>query len=440
MVLDQSLTRRKFLSLSAAAAGGLALAGCGSGRPSSSSAAAASDGSGKLNGNIRALFMKQASYSTDNINAMTKSFESAHPGVTVTADFVGYDALHDKIVTAAPAHTYDVILIDVIWPAEFASKHLIRNVTKSLPASETDGIFTGALQSAEYKGEYYGVPWICDTEYLFYNKNMLSKAGVNAPPKSWDDVITAGKAIKAANAAKYPFIWAGAEAEELVCAYGAVLAAYDGTWLDANNNPTFNTGGGVQALEFMRSTFEQGIADPASLTASGDDVRKALSQGDVAMCIDWTYVYALANDKTQSNVAGQIGIAHTPSGPSGKPAAGINGSMALSVTSTSKHPDVALAYINHLTSPAIQNQYAALSLPIWKASYDAGVQLTGVDQKMLAVAKSQLGDMFLRPQVPQYNAVSHVLQAELQNGMTGKKTPQKALDDAAAQAKALIKA
>jgi multiple sugar transport system substrate-binding protein len=42
--------------------------------------------------------------------------------------------------------------------------------------------------------------------------------------------------------------------------------------------------------------------------------------------------------------------------------------------------------------------------------------------------------------VPQYNAVSHILQAELQNGLTGKKTPQKALDDAAAQAKTLIKA
>ena len=235
-----------------------------------------------------------------------------------------------------------------------------------------------------------------------------------------------------------PFIWAAAQAEELVCAYGAVLGAYGGTWLDADNNPTFNTGGGVQALEYMRMTFEQGLADPASLTASGDDVRKAISQGDVAMGIDWTYVYALANDPTQSNVAGQIGVAHTPAGPGGAP--GINGSMALSVTSTSKNPDAALAYINHLCSPSIQNEFAALSLPIWKASYEPSVKLTGVAPEMIDVAKSQLGDMLLRPQVPQYNAVSHVLQAELQNALTGKKTAQKALDDAAAQAKTLIKA
>jgi multiple sugar transport system substrate-binding protein len=436
-LVDHTLSRRRFLSLSVAAAGGLALAGCGSSNHASS-AAGTSGQAGKLSGNVRALFMKQAAYSTDNIASMTKSFETANPGVTVSPDFVGYDALHDKIVTSAPAHTYDVILIDVIWPAEFASKNLIRNLTSKMPASEIDGIFPGALQSGEYKNQYYGVPWICDTEYLFFNKTMLAKAGIATPPKSWDDVAAAGKAIKAANAAKYPFIWAAAQAEELVCAYGAVLGAYGGTWLDSNNNPTFNTGGGVKALEFMRMTFEQGLADPASLTSSGDDVRKAISQGDVAMGIDWTYVYALANDATQSNVAGQIGVAHTPSGPGGAP--GINGSMALSVTSTSKNPDAALAYINHLTSQPIQNEFAALSLPIWKASYDSSVKLTGVAPEMIDVAKTQLGDMLLRPQVPQYNAVSHVLQAELQNALTGKKTAQKALDDAAAQAKTLIKA
>ena len=97
-----------------------------------------------------------------------------------------------------------------------------------------------------------------------------------------------------------------------------------------------------------------------------------------------------------------------------------------------------LAYINHLTSVPIQNQYAALSLPIWKASYEPSVKLADVPAEVIQVAKGQLGNMLLRPQVPQYNAVSHVLQAELQNGLTGKKSAQQALDDAAAQAKSLM--
>jgi multiple sugar transport system substrate-binding protein len=431
--MSQPFSRRTFVSSAAAAASLLALAACSTGAGGQQSAA----GVGKLNGSIRALFMKQAAYSTDDINSMTKSFENANPGVKVTADFVSYDSLHDKIVTSAAAQVYDVILIDAIWPAEFASKNFIKDLTKEISASDLKAIFPGALKSAEYQGGYYGVPWILDTEYLFFNKDMLAKAGVTSTPATWDEVAAAARAIKSANVAKYPFIWSAGQGEELVCAFGAVLGAYGGTWLDDKGNPSFNTGGGVQALEFMRMTFDEGLADPASLTSVGDDVRKAISQGDVAMCIDWTYVYAMANDPKQSAVAGQIGIAHTPSGPGGAP--GINGSMALSVTSTSKNPDAALAYIEHLTSQPIQNKFAALSLPIWESSYEPSVTLTGVAPEVLAVAKTQLADMLSRPEVPQYNSISHALQVELQNVFSGAKTPQQALDDAAAQAKKLMK-
>ena len=430
--MPQSLSRRALLTATGSL-GLLALAGC-----SAPTASGIKPSNGKLSGTVRALFMKQAAYSADNIASMTKSFEKANPGVKVTTDLVSYDSLHDKIVTAAAARIYDVVLIDVIWPAEFATKNIIRDITSDLPKSQISQIFPGALQSAEYKGRYYGVPWILDTEYLFYNKSMLQKAGVSTAPASWDDVAAASRAIKKSGAAKYPFMWAAAQAEELVCAYGALLGAYGGTWLDSSGKAAFNKGGGVKALEFMRMTFDEGLASPASLTAVGDDVRKALSQGDVAMGIDWTYVYALGNDPSQSAVAGKISMAHTPSGPAGAP--GINGSMALSVTSTSKNPTASLAYIQHLTSKPIQDEFAALSLPIWKSSYTDGAKLKGVAPEQLAVAKSQLGDMTGRPQVAQYNAISHALQVELQNALNGSKTPQRALDDAAAKADALIKA
>ncbi len=71
---------------------------------------------------LNALFMKQASYSEDDIRNMTTEFEKANPGIKVNLEFVPYEALHDKIVAAqgAGASGYDSVLIDVIWPAEFA--------------------------------------------------------------------------------------------------------------------------------------------------------------------------------------------------------------------------------------------------------------------------------------------------------------------------------
>src|SRR5437867_2493283 len=113
--VSSGLTRRGLLAAGGATGLAALLAGCGLGGASSTGG----QGSGK--GSIRALFMKQAGYSEDNIRAMTAGFQKANPSIKVTTDFVSYEALHDKIVAAAPAGTYDVVLIDVIWPAEFGT-------------------------------------------------------------------------------------------------------------------------------------------------------------------------------------------------------------------------------------------------------------------------------------------------------------------------------
>lgn len=76
--------------LGALAALALVVAACAGG-------GAASPSAGPVT--LRALFMKQAAYSEADVKAMTDAFTAANPGITVSTDFVGYEALHDKIVT-----------------------------------------------------------------------------------------------------------------------------------------------------------------------------------------------------------------------------------------------------------------------------------------------------------------------------------------------------
>jgi ABC-type glycerol-3-phosphate transport system substrate-binding protein len=47
------------------------------------------------------------------------------------------------------------------------------------------------------------------------------------------------------------------------------------------------------------------------------------------------------------------------------------------------------------------------------------------------VAKQQLNDMILRPQLTDYNQASLALQEEIQQALTARKSPKQALDDAA---------
>jgi multiple sugar transport system substrate-binding protein len=371
--------------------------------------------------------MKQAAYSDTDVKNMTEQFQKENPGIKVDLTFVAYEALHDKIVAAVPAGTYDTVLVDVIWPAEFASKKMIVDITDRFPESERSKIFAGGLKTTEYDGRYYGVPWILDTKYFFYNNKMLGEAGVD-PPATWDAVVEAARALKSKGIVEYPLIWSWAQAEALMCDYTQLLGTYGGQFFDGGGNPAFNTGGGLRALEFMRMTLDEKLSNPASTESLEEDVRRVISQGEAAMALNWTYMFSLANDPNESQVAGQIDIAHTPKGPVGAP--GVNGSMGMAIANGSQNQDAAWKYIQFMTSQKVQNQYAKLSLPIWKSSYEDKEVVQALPE-VVPVAKEQLNDMILRPVVAQYNDVSHTMQVEIQRALTGDKSPKQALDDAA---------
>ncbi|MDX6300971.1 MAG: multiple sugar transport system substrate-binding protein [Nocardioidaceae bacterium] len=427
---SSGLTRRGLLAAGGATGLAALLAGCGLGGASSTGG----QGSGK--GSIRALFMKQAGYSEDNIRAMTAGFQKANPSIKVTADFVSYEALHDKIVAAAPAGTYDVVLIDVIWPAEFGTKHIVADVSAKWPASWKQKMLPGAVATPEFDNKMYGVPWILDTKYLYYNTAHLQKAKVDPGSlDTWDGVMKAARAVKSAGLVKYPLIWSWQQAEALICDYAQLLGAFGGSFLDSSGKPAFNKGGGVQALEFMQRSLTDGLSNPTSTQSLEEDVRRVFSAGQASMALNWTYMFGLADDPKQSQVPGKVGVAQTPTGSAGRP--GVNGSMALAVAGGSKNQSAAWKYVSYLTSQPVQDKFALSSLPVWKTSYD-DPHVVKTNPAVVPQAKKQLGDLILRPQVKNYNGISQILQAEIQNVLLKKKTPQQGLDDAASKASALL--
>jgi multiple sugar transport system substrate-binding protein len=425
------LSRRRLLGLSATAGAGLVLAGCDVGGKADSG----TQGSGE--GKINALFMQQAGYSEADIRGMTADFAKANPKITVEPTFVAYEALHDKIVSAAAAGTYDVVLIDVIWPAEFGSKHIVTDVTANFTEAWKTDMLGGALATASYQNRYYGVPWILDTKYFFYNTDMLTRAGVNpASLSTWDGVLTAAQALKDKKIVDFPLVWSWKQAEALICDYTQLLGAFGGKFLsDDGKSIAFDTGGGLQALEFMKRTLDMGLSNKNSLESLEDDVRKIFSAGQAAMALNWTFMFSAANDPAQSKVAGKVGVSQTPGSTGGSP--GVNGSMALCVSSGSKNQKAAWTYITYLTSPEAQNKYAKSSLPCWSKSYD-DAQVLATSPQMVPVAKKALGSLIARPQVPRYNEISLVLQTEVQKALLGSKTPKQALTDAANQARSLL--
>jgi len=376
---------------------------------------------------LNALFMSQAAYSESDVRAMTSDFEKAHPDVSVNLEFVPYEALHDKIIAArgAGSNGYDVVLFDDMWPAEFAKFGLLKDITSTVSADEKGKVFDGAWSTVSWDKKLWGMPWILDTKYLFYNKAMLAKAGIANPPTSWAQVMEQSKILQDKGIVKYPLVWSWSQAEALVCDYTTLVSAFGGQFYQ-NGKLNFSDPGSVKAVTFMKESLDKGVTNPNSREYLEEDVRKVFSNGDAAFALNWTYMYNMANDAKQSKVAGEVGIVPAPSEMPGKVAA-MNGSMGLGVTQASAHQGEALEFVRYLTSQPVQDKYAKLSLPIWKSSYDDPAVQKG-QEPLIAAAKKSLDVMLMRPITADYSRLSNGLQQQLQQVLQGQQTPQSAMD------------
>lgn len=375
---------------------------------------------------INALFMSQAAYSESDVRAMTSDFEKAHPDITVNLEFVPYEALHDKIIAArgAGSNGYDVVLFDDMWPAEFSKFNMLKDVTHQITPDEKSKVFDAAWSTVSWNNKLWGMPWILDTKYLYYNKAMLAKAGITAPPKTWQQVAEQSQILKEKGIVKYPLVWSWSQAEALVCDYTTLVSAFGGQFYQ-NGKLNFSDAGSVKAVDYMKTSLDKGITNPNSREYLEEDVRKVFSNGDAAFALNWTYMYNLANDPKQSKVAGEVGIVPAPAEKPGAVAA-MNGSMGLGVMQTSSHPDQSWQYIRYLTSQPVQDKYARLSLPIWKSSYDDPAVQKG-QEALIAAAKPALNVMLMRPITADYSRLSNTLQQQLQQVLQGQKTPEVAM-------------
>jgi multiple sugar transport system substrate-binding protein len=422
---------------------------CSSGGTSTASAGAPSEGSASAAASapanaepvtLHALFMKQAAYSDVDVQNMTKAFQEKYPNITVAPDFVAYESLHDKTVTdqVGGQGVYDLVLIDTPWPAEFAEAGIVRDITDKIPADFKSGVFPSAWTAANYNGKTYGVPWINDSKFFYFNKKMLSDAGITTPPKTWDDVLAAARAIKAKGLVKYPLVWSWKQAEAVICDWAELAGAFGAKdFIDANGNATFNTGPALQALKFMKQTLDEGLSNPASLGFGEDDVNATMSAGQAAMALNWTYGESVMNDPAKSKVSGQVGVSAAP-GQGSVSTSGVNGGMSIAVTKSSKHPDEALQYALWLASKQSQEMDTANAFPMWTASFQ-DPNVTKANPEFFAAANTQFQNLIARPIVPYYSKLSSALQVAIQNALTGKMSPEDALNGVAAKLPELSK-
>jgi multiple sugar transport system substrate-binding protein len=393
---------------------------------------------------INVLYMQQAALSTEEMDAIIAEFETANPSVNIEVEYVAYEALHDKFTTAMATDPvpYDIMVIDVIWYTEFVNAGYLLDVTDRVTPEMRDNIFDAAWNVVNVGGRDYGMPWLLDTKYFYYNQDILSQAGFDTAANTWEGVIEQAQAIKDAGLVEYPLVFDWAQAEAVICDFTALVYGNGGQFLDEEGNPAFNGPEGVAALQWMVDSINNGLTNPASITYLEEDVRNVFSSGQAAYTVNWLYMYNLANfNEEESQVTGNVGITTVPVFQSvadtGVVSASVDGSMGFSVTANSDNPDEAWSFIEYLTSEPTQMTYSANMLPVWETAFEGDNLATlsaigDASPVTVPMFAQQFPFAHVRPTVPYYLEGSTQLQLAIQLALTGQMTPQEALDQAAA--------
>ncbi|NGM12287.1 extracellular solute-binding protein [Verrucosispora sp. WMMA2044] len=125
-------------------------------------------------------------------------FNQTYPNVKINYQSVPFGEAQNKFKTAAQANSGapDILRAEVAWVPEFASLGYLYALDGSeLLADESDFLET-PLASNKFDGKTYGVPQVTDSLALMYNKELLSEAGISAPPKTWAELKTAAQTVQ----------------------------------------------------------------------------------------------------------------------------------------------------------------------------------------------------------------------------------------------------
>lgn len=353
---------RKWVSLMALA--GIAstvLAGCGgsgdssdsggkaSGSPSASSSAsgesAAPSGGGSSGKAVEITFWGDWSgEGQQQLTTMIDAFNKSQDKIRVK--YVLQQDMITKFLTAATSGgAPDVLLWDRWRTSLYAPKNVLHPIDDYFDQDglNKDDFYGEALKELTIQDRLYGLPLTVDARALFYNKKLLSEAGIANPPTNWQELEdTAVKTTK----------WDGSKLLVAGLSLGdnglfsMYLRQAGGTMLTDDGKTNFNNAQGKAVLDYWDRLMNQDKVYKIGFEKGLGESTDAFATGKLAMT--YTGPWMLTTYKKYGKDL-DFGVAPPPAGPSGDKGSGMGG-FGLVIPEGSKHQKEAWEFIKWWTA------------------------------------------------------------------------------------------
>ncbi|MCR8723520.1 ABC transporter substrate-binding protein [Frigidibacter sp. ROC022] len=383
--------------------------------------------------------------------AANERFLAANPDVELDYSFFNGQIRRQKILAGFQTNRLaDVIIAFGQDIPEFAGFGLIQPLDDIAAPGQIDDwksrIVPEILGSGVHEGKLYGMPTYVDmASFLAIDMDALAEAGFDRPPSTWSELREYAKAMTKPDRPGIAFPATTAPVD--INIFEGIAYANGGRVFDEESGKVLlNEKGVVDALQLYADLIADG-STPAgtSMTETNfRDTAQLFSQHRAAMWIGLSWLNTPWPVPEEPNWEGvPFPRPDAPSGNHPPVAAIMDGSALLMVSSRTKNPEAAMAYIDFWTQneqlntwggspeiarvPAGKEAWSSPALaeawPNWVKAYNEGTFFTGAEPM---------------PRFIGVSAVESALATAIQQVVLGQKAPQEALDAANEAAQAQI--
>lgn len=361
------------------------------------------------------------------IRGWIESFQRANPGAEVEwLDKKGPELPPFYQTQLAAGTPPDVINTQGALWLEYAANGALMDLTEAIAGDPAVKSRFNAeyLANWTYQGRNFMVPFYITKTLLFYNKPLFQQAGLSGPPGSFDDILGFADRIKGGDRTGFltlNFDWL----------YWPLFAMNGIELLTPDLKKTaFNTPKAAEVVEKLARASDSGAINKISWTGRWVEPNGAFGAGNVGMLHAHSPAYYFFRGQGTWVTPESLGVAHAPGGYS------TPNSHGLGVSKGSRHPDLAVAFVKHVTADAQAGQLAnQRRILTGNTAVDTALlaKLEKKDPTVHAILRTQIehtDKMVGNWRTPLDSRIKEAFWPELQNALLGRKPAARALADA----------
>ncbi len=297
---------------------------------------------------------------------IVKAYNDSHKN-QISITYVPEDQYVTKFATAiASSSAPDIASFDVIYAPQFVAGKQLTDVTSALGRlSYHEDLLPAHMASlSDDDGHEFGVPVAADMSLIYYNKTLFAKAGLDpdAPPRNWDEMLAAAKAIKALGSDEYGLYMPHNNTGQLQFDFTPFIWAAGGKVTNPDGSFVFDDDATRAALRLFKTAWDAGYFPDSAKSDDGVGFVSAFAKGNIGMSM----IGGGGSDAYASqHLPFDYGVMPIPGPKTGEVASFAGGDVA-GISAGAQHPDQAWDFLSWLTSDTTQlDVYGKLhSIPI----------------------------------------------------------------------------